>query len=298
MAEREAPRYLMSDPELDSLLPARTWDRRAFVRTSLGSGFAAAVLPVAAQSVVKTDTSGLVAGEVTVQMGALKMPAYAAAPLARPDAPVVLVVSEIFGVHEHIADIVRRLAKAGYYAIAPELFIRHGDPMNYGEVAKLLSEVVAKAADAQVCGDLDACVAFAKAQGADTGKLAITGFCWGGRIVWAYAAHNPKLDAGVAWYGPLARSYFAGDRTAIEQAARIKAPVLGLYGGDDAGIPLDGVEQMRAALKAGGNTRSEIVVYPGMPHAFHADYRATYRKEAAEDGWRRMLAWFKRHNVA
>jgi carboxymethylenebutenolidase len=284
--------------EVDSLVPARGFDRRAFVQGALGTGFAAAVLPVTAQTVVKTDTSGLVAGEVTVPVGAFKMPAYAAAPLGRTNAPVILVVSEIFGVHEHIADVARRFAKAGYYAIAPELFARQGDPGSYGEIAKLVSEVVSKASDAQVNGDLDACVAFAKAQGADTAKLGITGFCWGGRVTWAYAAHNPAVKAGVAWYGPLARSYFAGDKPVVEQAARIQAPMLGLYGGDDPGIPLDSVEQMRAALKAAGNTKSEIVVYPGTPHAFHADYRPSYRKEAAEDGWRRALAWFKANGVA
>ncbi|MFY9513157.1 MAG: dienelactone hydrolase family protein [Rubrivivax sp.] len=288
----------MLEQELDSLVPRRDFNRRAFVRASVGSGFAAAVLPVTAQTVVKTDSNGLVAGEVTIPVGDFKMPAYRAAPAGRSNPPVVLVVSEIFGVHEHIADVARRLAKQGYMAIAPELFVRHGDAGSYGEIAKLVAEVVNKAADAQVNGDLDACVAWAKAQGADTTKLGITGFCWGGRVTWAYAAHNPALKAGVAWYGPVARAYAPGDKPVLEAAARIKAPMLGLYGAADGGIPNDTVEKMREALKAAGNTKSEIVLYPDTPHAFHADYRATYRKEAAEDGWKRALAWFKANGVA
>ncbi len=212
--------------------------------------------------------------------------------------PVVLVVCEIFGVHEHIADVARRFAKLGYLAIAPELFVRQGEPASYGEIGKLIAEVVSRAGDAQVMADLDACVAWASAQGADTTRLGITGFCWGGRIVWMYAAHNPALTAGVAWYGPVARAYAAGDKSAIDVAPRIKAPMLGLYGGADAGIPSDTVEQMRAALKAAGNTRSEIVLYPDTPHAFHADYRPNYRSDAADDGWRRCVAWFRANGVA
>ena len=209
----------------------------------------------------------------------------------------MLVVSEIFGVHEHIADVARRFARQGYLAIAPELFDRQGDPGSYGEIGKLIAEVVNQARDAQVMADLDACVAWANANGGDSAKLGITGFCWGGRVVWMYAAHNPALTAGVAWYGPVARAYAAGDRSPIEVAPRIKAPMLGLYGGADAGIPNDTLDTMRAALKASGNTRSEIVIYPDTPHAFHADYRPSYRKEAADDGWRRCLAWFASHGV-
>lgn len=272
--------------------------RRDFVRASLGSSFAAAVLPVTAQTIVKTDSAGLTVGEVVVKVGDLSLPVYRAMPSGAKNLPVVLVVSEIFGVHEHIADVARRFARQGYLALAPELFTRHGDPGSYGEVGKLISEVVNQTHDAQVMADLDACVGWAQANGGDTRKLAITGFCWGGRIVWMYAAHNPALSAGVAWYGPLARAYAVGDRTAIEVAPRIKAPMLGLYGGDDSGIPNASVEQMRAALQAAGNTRSEIVLYPGAPHAFHADYRPSYRKAEAEDGWRRCLAWLATHGVA
>ncbi len=285
----------MIQSEIDSLAPSRSFSRRAFVGGSVGTGFAAAVLPVTAQTVIKTDTNGLVAGEVTIPVGDFKMPAYRAAPAGKANAPVILVVSEIFGVHEHIADVARRFAKAGYFAVAPELFVRQGDAGSYGEIAKLMSEVISKTPDAQVMGDLDATVAWAKGQGADTGKLGITGFCWGGRTTWMYAAHSPAVKAAVAWYGPVARGYYPGDKSPLDNAAKIKAPVLGLYGAADGGIPNDTVEKMRDALKASGNNGCEIVLYPDTPHAFHADYRPSYRKEAAEDGWKRCLAWFAKH---
>jgi carboxymethylenebutenolidase len=287
----------MQDTPTDLLRPPPDATRRGFVRAALGSSFAAAVLPVTAQTQVKTDSTGLTAGEVTIKIGDFQLPAYRAMPTGKAHLPVVLVVSEIFGVHEHIADVARRFARQGYLAIAPELFVRQGDPGSYGEVAKLVAEVVSQAPDAQVMADLDACAAWAAANGGDGGKLGITGFCWGGRIVWMYAAHNPALAAGVAWYGPVARAYAAGDKSAIEVAPQIKAPMLGLYGGDDGGIPNDTVERMREALKAAGHTRSEIVLYPDTPHAFFADYRPSYRKAAAEDGWRRCLAWFKANGV-
>ena len=287
-----------TDVPTEEARPLSDPSRRDFVRATLGSGFAAAALPVTAQTMIKTDSAGLTVGEVTVKVGEFSLPVYRAMPAGGKNLPVVLVVSEILGVHEHIADVARRFARQGYLALAPELFVRQGDPGSYGEIGKLISEVVNQARDAQVKADLDACVGWAQAHGGDTHKLGITGFCWGGRIVWMYAAHNPALAAGVAWYGPLARAYAAGDRTAIEVAPRIKAPMLGLYGGDDSGIPNEGVEQMRLALKAAGNTRSEIVLYPGTPHAFHADYRPSYRQTEADDGWRRCLAWFKTHGVA
>ncbi|WP_395699209.1 dienelactone hydrolase family protein [Aquabacterium sp.] len=291
----------MLQQDLDSLVPSRDFSRRGFVRGGLGVGFAAAVLPIAAQTVVKTDAEGLLVGEVTIPVGDFKMPAYRAAPAGKADAPVLLLVSEIFGVHEHIADVARRFAKQGYFTIAPELFVRQGDAGAYGEVAKLLAEVVDKVPDAQVMGDLDASVAWARGQGADASKLAITGFCWGGRITWLYSAHNPAVKAAVAWYGRLvgARSALM-PRQPIDLAGELKAPVLGLYGGQDGGIPLESVEQMKAAL-AGGSAaarRSAFVVYPDAPHAFHADYRPSYRQAAAEDGWRRCLAWFKAQGVA
>jgi carboxymethylenebutenolidase len=287
--------------DVDSLTPSRDFSRRDFVRTSVGSGFAAAVMPIAAQTVIKTDSNGLVAGEVTIPVGDFKMPAYRAAPVGKANAPVVLVVSEIFGVHEHIADVARRFAKAGYFAIAPELFVRQGDAGSYGEIAKLIAEVVSKVPDPQVMGDLDASVAWAKAQGADTGRVAVTGFCWGGRITWLYAAHSPAVKAGVAWYGRLVGNTSAlNPANPVDLAGKLNAPVLGLYGAADTGIPLDTVDKMKTALAAGSAAakRSEFVVYPDAPHAFHADYRPSFRKDAAEDGWKRCLAWFRANGVA
>ena len=291
----------MSQHEFDSLTPTRDFSRREFVRGSVGAGFAAAVLPVTAQTVIKTDSAGLTAGEVTIAVGDFKLPAYRAAPAGKTNAPVVLVISEIFGVHEHIADVARRFAKLGYFALAPELFVRQGDAGSYGEIGKLIAEVINKVPDAQVMSDLDASVAWARGQGADTSKLGITGFCWGGRIVWLYAAHNPSIKAGAAWYGRLVGATSAlTPAHPIDVVGKLNGPVLGLYGGQDPGIPLDSVDKMRTAL-AGGSAaakRSEIVVYPDAPHAFNADYRPSYRKDAADDGWKRCLAWFKANGVA
>jgi carboxymethylenebutenolidase len=279
--------------ELKSLLGDRKVDRRSFVVSSLGAGFALAVLPVSAQTIT-TSTEGLVAGEVKVPVAGGDMPAYRAMPAVGGNFPVVLVVQEIFGVHEHIKDICRRLAKSGFFAIAPELYARQGDPAKAPDINALLTDIVAKVPDAQVMGDLDACVAYAKSTGkAETARLGITGFCWGGRIVLMYAAHNPNVKAAVAWYGPTARVFFAGDKTPLDVAPQIKGAVLGLYGGADGGIPNETVEQMFAKLKAAGNTRSEFKIYPDTPHAFNADYRPSYRKAQAQDAWDRMLAWFK-----
>jgi carboxymethylenebutenolidase len=291
----------MSQQDLDSLVPSRDFSRREFVRGTLGTGFAAAVLPVAAQTVIKTDAQGLEVGEVTIPVGEFRMPAYRAAPAGVRNAPVVLVISEIFGVHEYIADVARRFAKMGYFAVAPELFIRQGDAGAYGEIAKLLAEVVNKVPDAQVMGDLDASVAWARAQGADTSKLGVTGFCWGGRNTWLYSAHNPAVKAGVAWYGRLVGvTSPLNPAHPVDLAGKLHGPVLGLYGGQDGGIPLDTVDKMKSALATGSPAarRSEFVVYPDAPHAFHADYRPSFRKEAAEDGWKRCAAWFKAHGVA
>ena len=262
----------MLNNDFDSLVPAHGFDRRSFVRTVVGSGFAAAVLPVGAQT-IKTDAAGLTAGEVTIGVGDFKMPAYRAAPAGKTGLPVVLVISEIFGVHEHIADVARRFAKLGYLAIAPELFVRQGDAQSYGEISKLVAEVINKVPDAQVMGDLDATVAWAKANGGDTSRLGITGFCWGGRITWMYAAHNRALKAGVAWYGRLVGAPSALSPTnPIDVVSQLGAPVLGLYGGADPGIPQDTVDQMKAALASGNAAarKSEFVVYPDTPHAFHA----------------------------
>ena len=292
----------MLDEEFDTLVaPGGDFSRRDFVRKSVGGGFAAAVLPVAAQTEIKTPSDGLLVGEVTIPVGDFKMPAYRAAPAGRSGLPVVLVVSEIFGVHEHIADVARRFARAGYFAVAPELFVRQGDAQAYGEIAKLIAEVVSQVPDAQVMDDLDATLAWSKAQGAHTARAGVTGFCWGGRLTWMYAAHNPALKAGVAWYGRLAGAATPlNPRNPTDLAAQLRAPVLGLYGGQDSGIPLESVAQMRGALAAGSAAakKSEIVVYPDAPHAFHADYRPSYRKDAAVDGWRRCLAWLEAHGVA
>jgi carboxymethylenebutenolidase len=277
-------------------------NRRDFARASLGVGFAAATLPIAAQTQIRTDSAGLVVGEVAIPVGDFRMPAYRAMPAGgRSNLPVVLVVSEVFGVHEHIADVARRFARQGFLAVAPELFERQGDAGSYGEVAKLMAEVVNKAPDAQVMGDLDAAAAWASANGGDPARLGVAGFCWGGRITWLYAAHNPRVKAGVAWYGRLVGATNALQTShPVDVAARLHAPVLGLYGGQDAGIPLADVERMKSALAAGSAAakKGEFVVYPDAPHAFHADYRPSYRKDAADDGWKRCLAWLKANGAA
>ncbi len=272
--------------------------RREFVVTTLAAGFALAVQPVAAETIM-TETTGLIAGEVRIPTGDGVIPAYRAMPAGKHAFPVVLVVHEIFGVHEYIKDVCRRMAKLGHLAVAPELFARQGDVSKMPDITDILSKVVAKVPDGQVMSDLDATVGWAVTTGAgDVSKLGITGFCWGGRIVWLYAAHSSKLTAGVAWYGRLAGApNQLQPRHPIDVAGSLKAPVLGLYAEDDAGIPLDTVEQMRRALQGAGSP-SEIIVYPGAPHGFHADYRPSYRKEAAADGWQRLQKWFERHGAA
>lgn len=275
--------------------------RRTALKAALGVGYAAAAVPLMAQTAIKTPSTGLVSGEVTIDVNGFKMPAYRSAPAGKTGLPVVLVISEIFGVHEYIADVTRRLAQAGYMAIAPELFVRQGDASAYGEIAKLQAEVISKVPDAQVMADLDATVAWAAANGGDAGKLAITGFCWGGRITWLYAAHQPQVKAGVAWYGRLVGNVTAQTPAhPLALVGSLKAPVLGLYGGADTGIPLDTVDKMKAELAQGSAAAkaSQFVVYPEAPHAFHADYRPSYRKAAADDGWQRLLAWLKSQGVA
>jgi len=286
--------------DLLSLMPRTEFTRREFVMTMLATGFALAVRPVSAQTMIITDTTGLAAGEVKIPVRDGQMPAYRAMPASGTRFPVVVVVQEIFGVHEHIKDVCRRLAKLGYLAIAPELYARQGDVSKISDMKQIFDTVVSKVPDAQVMSDIDAAVAWAKESGkADASKLGITGFCWGGRIVWLYAAHNPQLKAGVAWYGRIVgQANELQPKYPLDVAAAIKPPVLGLYGGADQGIPVETVEQMRQALKAAGNNKSEIIVYPDAPHAFHADYRPSYRKEPAEDGWKRLQAWFKKYRVA
>jgi carboxymethylenebutenolidase len=286
----------MKNPDFDSLLPAVPFSRRGFLVGSLAAGFTLATGPSVAQTAIVTDTQGLDAGEIKVPTADGAMPAYRARPAGAGNPAVILVVHEIFGVHEYIKDTCRRLAKLGYMAIAPELYARYGDPAQLKNVQDALA-LAALAPDAQTMSDLDACVAWAKANGGDTGRLGITGFCRGGRTVWLYAAHQPALKAGVSWYGQIDGAPSATmPRYPLDMVGELKAPVLGLYGGKDQGIPLDDIESMKAALqKAGG--KSQIHVYPDAPHAFHADYRPSYRKEEAEDGWRRMREWFKNHGV-
>lgn len=291
---------MKTEPEFDSLVPPQTFNRRSFLVTSLGAGFAIATQPVMAQTAIKTDEVGLIAGEIQVPVKDGEMVAYRAMPGGLPRPPVVLVVSEIFGAHEYIRDTCRRLAKLGYCAIAPDLFARQGDPRQIASIPEILEKITNKTPDAQVMSDLDACVAWAASKGADTGRLAVTGFCWGGRITWLYSAHNPGVKAGVAWYGRLVGP--VNDftpRHPTDLVGQLKAPVLGLYGGLDTGIPLETVEAMEKALQQGSVAAkaSEIHVYDNAPHAFHADYRPSYRKEEAEDGWKRMLAWFRKNGV-
>lgn len=283
--------------DLTRLAPRLDFSRRDFVVTSLAAGFAMAVQPVSGQT-ISTDASGLEAGEVKIPVADGTVPAYRAMPADGKDLPMILVIQEIFGVHEHIKDICRRLAKLGYFAVAPEMYARQGDVSNLKDFQDIL-KIVSKVPDSQVMADLDATVAWAKSTGkADVARLGITGFCWGGRIVWLYAAHNPGVKAGVAWYGRLVgQADELHPKHPVDVVGSISAPILGLYGGADQGIPVATVEKMREAMKAAGKT-AEIVVYPDTPHAFFADYRPSYRKEQAEDGWKRMLDWFKRNGVA
>jgi len=272
--------------------------RNFIIASTLAAGFALAVHPIFAE-VITTDTKDLVAGEVKIPVPDGEIPAYRAMPATGKNFPVVLVVQEIFGVHEHIQDICRRFAKLGYLAIAPQMFVRQGDVSQMNDIQEIRSKVVSKVPDAQVMSDLDATVAWAqKSAKGNVSKLGITGFCWGGRITWLYSAHNPKVKAGVAWYGRLVgESQTLTPKHPIDIAASLKVPILGLYGGNDTGIPNDTVEQMRQALKS-GKSGSEIILYPDAPHAFFADYRPSYRKEQAEDGWKRLQAWFKKNGVA
>jgi carboxymethylenebutenolidase len=270
-------------------------NRREFSR--LAAGFAAAVLPISAQTIT-TDTNGITAGEVQIPSGNFQVPGYRAMPATGKSFPVVLVVQEIFGVHEHIRDLCRRLAKGGYFAVAPELYARQGDVSKLENIPDIIQKVVSKVSDEQVMKDLDATVAWAKSDPkADTTRLAITGFCWGGRIVWVYAAHSTQLKAAAAWYGR-----FVGTKSdltpknPIDVAADLKAPVIGFYGGKDTGIPADSIDQMRDALKANGK-EAEINVYPDAGHGFNADYRPGYDLDAAKDAWAKMLAWFHKHGV-
>jgi carboxymethylenebutenolidase len=280
-----------------------TESRRGFMAGSLATGFAAAVVPTGdlLAQVIKTSAEGLNAGEIKIAVDGFDVPAYRAMPAGKTNCPVVLVVQEIFGVHEYIKDTCRRFAKLGYMAIGVELFARQGDPTKYATIPELFANVVSKVPDAQVMKDLDATVAWASKNGGDIGKLAVTGFCWGGRITWLYTAHNKAIKAGVAWYGRLSDNVTANNpKHPFDIAEVLNGPVLGLYGGKDTGIPLANVDEMKTRLSFGNaaSMASDIFVYPDAPHAFHADYRPSYRKEAAEDGWAKCIAWFKKNGVA
>jgi carboxymethylenebutenolidase len=290
----------MTDSVLRGVLPQSSVNLRELVTALLPQGYAKMVQPIASTAIA-TDDKGLLAGEVKVQTMTGAVPAYRAAPDRNGKHPVVLVVQEIFGVHEHIKDVCRRLAKLGYFAIAVDHYYRQGDVSKMTDNQEIFAKVVNHVPDSQVMSDLDAAVVYAESTGkADTARLGITGFCWGGRITWTYCVHNPRVKAGVAWYGRLVAPARAPLQPAYpaELAAHLKVPVRGLYGGQDASIPLEHVEQMRTALKAAGNTASEIIVYPDAPHAFYADYRPSYRPEAAADGWTKMQEWFRKYGVA
>jgi carboxymethylenebutenolidase len=288
-----------ADPHMESLLPEVKFSRRGFLASAAATGFALGAGPVIAQTAIRTPAEGLDVADVKIPVAGGEMPGYTAAPKKAGKFPVVIVVPEIFGMHEYQKDICRRLAKAGYFGITLDPFFRLGDLSKIPE----FKEVLAKANsldDTQMLADLDALVAFVERQGkANAKKLGITGMCRGGRTVWMYTAHSKKIKAGVSWYGGLNPTLPAQPLTPLDIADQLNAPVLGLYGGADPGIPIAMVERMRAALFAfGKDKQSPIHVYEGMPHGFHADYRPSYRKEAAEDGWKRMLAWFKKHGVA
>jgi carboxymethylenebutenolidase len=273
-------------------------DRDTPVGKPAGTGFAAATLPVTAQTVVTTDTAGLKTGTLNITVNGQAVPAYRAEPEGGANLPVLLVVSEIFGVHEHIADIARRFAKQGYLAIAPDLFVRQGDPSKAASIPDLMRDIISKTPDAQVMADLDACVAWAKDHGGNVDKLAITGWCWGGRITWLYAAHNPGVKAGVAWYGKLVGDVDSRHpKHPVDIAPALTVPVLGLYGAKDSGISLASVDAMKAAL-AQGDSKSGFVVYPDAGHGFYGDYRPSYVEADAKDGFARALAWFKANGAA
>jgi carboxymethylenebutenolidase len=273
-------------------------NRRQFLVADLAAGFAAAVQPIQAGTIT-TDTEGMEASAVRIPVHDGEIPGYRAKPKGGRGLAVVLVVQEIFGVHEHIRDLCRRLAKRGYLAVAPELYARQGDVSQMTDIQEIISKVVSKTPDGQVMSDLDDTAHWAlSSEKGDAARMGITGFCWGGRIVWLYAAHNPDLKAGAAWYGRLVGpTEELHPKNPIDIAGSLKVPVLGLYGGQDQGIPASSIEQMRAALKAAGNP-SEIVVFPDAGHAFNADYRPSYRQGPAEDAWKRMLEWFKRYGLA
>jgi carboxymethylenebutenolidase len=282
----------------DSLFPAVPFSRRGFLVSSAATGFALSAGPLMAQQAIKTSADGLVVMETTIPVTGGQLPIYTAAPKKPGKFPVIIVIPEVFGMHEYQKDIARRLAKAGYFAASLDPFFRSGDLSKVADIKQVIA-AANTLTDAQAFADLDALVAWVgKQPNANVQRLGITGMCRGGRMVWMYTAHNPKIKAAVAWYGGLSPVPPGMPNTPMDITDKLNAPVLGLYGGADGGIPIQQVERLRAGLLAFGKDKeSPIIVYPDMPHAFHADYRNTYRKEAAEDGWKRMLAWFKKHGV-
>jgi carboxymethylenebutenolidase len=274
--------------------------RQAVVAGGVVTGFALAAQPVSADVIV-TPASGLEEGMIRFKSGDIEMPAYRAKPAGKNNLPVLIVVQEIFGLHAWVKDVVRRFAKAGYLAIAPDYYVREGDATKVADINTLVDTIVSKVADAQVMADTDAAIAYAAKDGGDEKRVGITGFCWGGRVTWLYAAHNPKLKAGVAWYGRLASASGAvapalRPHNPIDLAAKIKAPVLGLYGEKDAGIPLTDVDAMLLALGK-LKSKSDINVYPGADHGFFADYRPSYNEAASLDAWLQCLNWLKSNGV-
>jgi carboxymethylenebutenolidase len=289
---------------VNSIPEAPTFDRREFLVTSIFAAgtFAASVMPIQAQTQIHTDDKGLTAGEVHIPVADGQIPAYRAMPDKGKKFPVVMVVHEIFGVHEYIQDVCRRFAKLGYLAIAPALYARQGDVKDLKDPREINTKIFSQIPDSQSMSDLDAAAAWAGKNGGDPKKISIMGFCWGGRIVWLYAAHNPKIKAGGAFYGRIDATEnspitAAQPTNPIDHVKEIKVPVIGFYGGLDKGIPLDHVQHMQDELKK-GNSGSQIVVYPNAEHGFHADYRPSYNKQAAEDAWAKLLAWFKEHGAA
>jgi carboxymethylenebutenolidase len=289
----EESRRDLQNSDMNSLVPDVQVDRRGFVAACLAAGFAVTAEPLLAQA-IKTPMDGLDGGDIKIG----DIPAYYAVPKGGGKRPVLLVVGEIWGNHEHIKDVVRRAAKAGYFAISNEPYFRIGELWKMTEIKEVLAGAN-KLTDEQAFADLDAVVAWAgKQPRANAAKLGITGFCRGGRMVWMYTAHQKKIKAGVAWYGGLSPALPAQPLTPMDVTDKLHAPILGLYGGADTGIPLERVNMLRAGLLAFGKDKQSIIhVYDGMPHAFNADYRPSYRKEAAEDGWKRMLAWLKKNGV-
>jgi carboxymethylenebutenolidase len=264
--------------------------------TSLISGLTLATERVEAQT-IHTDATGLEAGETKIPVPGGGLPAYFARPAKGTKFPIILVNEEIFGVHEYIKDICRRLAKLGYLAVATEYYARIGDLSTMTDVQQIVTDVISREPDAQYMADADATVDWAVANHGDISRLGVIGFCRGGRMTWLYAAHNPKLKAAVAFYGPVGGTPTPiQPATATDYADRLLCPLLGLYGGSDPSIPVDAVHAAEAKAKAAHKT-VEIVVYPDAPHGFHADYRPSYRRDAAEDGWKRMLGWFKQYGV-